>query len=631
MYPAQSGTDAGSERSIYLDEKPLTRPRRFELKGFLSKLWGPPLFVICGQLVLQIVAWGFFAYIQSRGFLPLQFHGIPQAVWYKPLTWLSTQISTVLAWCSSSLFALGIQQSIILQLHGEGMSMARFISSLKIASLSFIRDLKKLKLTALSLAVIAATGAQTAGWSNLITPQVLEFESFITGQELDLSNTLLQSTLTGASYDFCVFNSSNLPALTVGQTESGYAAVNQDLDFAASVILLGQSFVSSTGGILPLTFVDVPSGSSFPDTTTLPVALKIYGVLPSGLSADYSITQQGYTADVSCTFQDLTSDSTPSLKVETNPLEDENGNQSPISSVTMSSDCDGPVFPDGTPFNSQTVDTSLSDGSGSILMIACGGSGQSYSTADILRGGLYDFIQTTVCTLTPKISKVSVDYSYENSPNSTIIDTQTLSGGSPDLEGPAGLSAVTTIYNMMYFSQGGQTNIVGDQWRSLILNGNLGDAASILPVMADYIRGVTEYSGSVFRACLSVTGQDAPFLAAGVPDTLTIPTTKGSFDTQFVGWEISTSTSWVQIPGTLIAIATIYIVLAAVARHAGDQEGKAFDPANTLDLVSASAIGGLGNIFTGTEEDRVKEAEGAHVVLEDIEGRGPALQAISKV
>ncbi|KAJ7809508.1 hypothetical protein B0H13DRAFT_2385208 [Mycena leptocephala] len=447
-----------------------------------------------------------------------------------------------------------------------------------------------------------------------------------------------------------VFNSSNLPAFTVGQTESGYAAVNQDLDFPASVILLGQSFVSSTGGILPLTFVDVPSGSSFPDRTRFLWPSKFTAsfpaVFPLTIPLLSRVSREGYTADVSCTFQNLTSDSTPSLKVETNPLEDEDGNQSPISSVTMSSDCDGPVFPDGTPFNSQTVDTSLGDGSGSILMIACGGSGQSY-TLIFSGAGLYDFIQTTVCTLTPKITKVSVDYSYENSPNSTIIDTQTLSGGSPDLDGPAGLSAVTTIYNMMYFSQGGQTNIVGDQWRSLILNGNLGDAASILPVMADYIRGVTEYSGSVrlaftlpmplqvsfqvFRACLSVTGQDAPFLAAGVPDTLTIPTTKGNFDTQFVGWEISTSTSWVQIPGTLIAIATIYIVFAAVARHAGDQEGKAFDPANTLDLVSASAIGGLRNIFAGTEEDRDKEAEGVHVVLEDIEGRGPALQAISKV
>jgi hypothetical protein len=133
-------------------------------------------------------------------------------------------------------------------------------------------------------------------------------------------------------------------------------------------------------------------------------------------------------------------------------------------------------------------------------------------------------------------------------------------------------------------------------------------------------------SSQVFRACLSVTGEDAPFLAAGVPNTLTIPVGKGSFDTEFLGWEISITTSLVQIPGTLIAIATIYIVLAAVARHSGDQKGKAFDPANTLDLVSASAIGGLRDVFTGTEEDRVKESEAIHIVLEDVEGRGPMFQ-----
>jgi hypothetical protein len=96
-----------------------------------------------------------------------------------------------------------------------------------------------------------------------------------------------------------------------------------------------------------------------------------------------------------------------------------------------------------------------------------------------------------VCTLTPKITKVLVNYSNGNSSddsynngflNSTVIDTQTLSGGSPDLDGPASLSAVATIYNMMQFSQGKTTNIVGDQLTSLILNSNLGDDA-ILPAM----------------------------------------------------------------------------------------------------------------------------------------------------
>ncbi|KAF8153590.1 hypothetical protein K438DRAFT_2026700, partial [Mycena galopus ATCC 62051] len=626
MYPVQPST------STYdLTEKPLARPRKFELKCFLSKLWGPPLFVICGQLVLQVVSWGFFAYIQSRGLLPLRDTNTLED-WYKPITWLCTQISAGLAAFSCYLFALAIQQSITLQLHGEGMAMPKFIGSLQIARRSFICDLKKLKLTAFSLVVIAATGAQTAGWSNLITPQLLDFTSSITGQELDLSSTLLQTMLTGASYKSCVFDSSNNPAFVVGQTESGYAAVNENLNLPVSLTLLGQSFFTSTGGILPLTLVDVPTSSSFPNNTTLPAAFSIPGVLPSALSSEYSITQQGYTADVSCTFQNLTGDSTSSLQFEKTPLEDEDGNDQLISSVIMSSDCNGPMLPNGTPFNSQTVDTFVGNGSGSVLMVACGGSGQSY-TLIFVGAGIYDFIQTMVCTLTPKITKVSVDYSYDDdSPNSTTIEIGKYYGGSPDLDGPAGLSAVTTIYNMMHFSQGEQTNVVGDQLYSSILN-NLDDPASILPVMEDYIRGVTEYSGSVFRACLSVTGQDAPFLAAGVPQTLTIPTSKGSFDIEFVGWEISTSTSWVQIPGTLIAIATIYIVLAAVARHAGDQKGKAFDPANALDLVSASAIGGLSDIFTGTREARVKEAEGVQVVLEDIEGRGLALQgrAVAKV
>lgn len=123
-----------------------------------------------------------------------------------------------------SLFALGIQQSITLQLHGEGMPMPKFILSIQIARRSFIGDLKKLKLTALSLAVMLVTGAQTAGfvhcsfsvyphihglrWSNLITPQFLDFESSITGRELDLSSTLLQSSLPDPVHKKCVFDNS---------------------------------------------------------------------------------------------------------------------------------------------------------------------------------------------------------------------------------------------------------------------------------------------------------------------------------------------------------------------------------------------------------------------------------------
>lgn len=85
--------------------------------------------------------------------------------------------------------------------------------------------------------------------------------------------------------------------------------------------------------------------------------------------------------------------------------------------------------------------------------------------------GLYDFMNTTVCSFTPKITNVRADYSYEFSNGTMLSDnvnTTTLPGGIPDLNGPAGMSAVTTMYNMVAFSQGLDSNIVGDQLTSVL-------------------------------------------------------------------------------------------------------------------------------------------------------------------
>ena len=78
-----------------------------------------------------------------------------------------------------------------------------------------------------------------------------------------------------------------------------------------------------------------------------------------------------------------------------------------------------------------------------------------------------------VCTVTPQITNVLVDYTYDFS--GETISTRTLRGGVPDVDGPPGLSAIMTMYNMMAFSQAIQTNIVGDQLKSVVqdVNGTL--------------------------------------------------------------------------------------------------------------------------------------------------------------
>ncbi|KAJ7859796.1 hypothetical protein B0H14DRAFT_3446431 [Mycena olivaceomarginata] len=128
----------------------------------------------------------------------------------------------------------------------------------------------------------------------------------------------------------------------------------------------------------------------------------------------------------------------------------------------------------------------------------------------------------------------------------------------------------------------------------------------------EYIRGVAEYSASVFRACLTVK---KGIFADGVPTGMRI-LSEGVLHGKIVGWRrLTASTFYVMIPGTIVAIATIFIVLVTLSNHAGDPEGDPFDPADPMHHVSVSAAGGLTNVFTGTKETDIRAAESVKVVL----------------
>jgi hypothetical protein len=81
---------------------------------------------------------------------------------------------------------------------------------------------------------------------------------------------------------------------------------------------------------------------------------------------------------------------------------------------------------------------------------------------------MYKFLRTTVCTLSPKIINVEVHYS-------DVINTRTRPGVTVvDVGSPPTLSAVTTLYDMIYFSQAFAGNSMADKLRSLIqeIDGN---------------------------------------------------------------------------------------------------------------------------------------------------------------
>jgi hypothetical protein len=71
------------------------------------------------------------------------------------------------------------------------------------------------------------------------------------------------------------------------------------------------------------------------------------------------------------------------------------------------------------------------------------------------------------------------------------------------------------------------------------------------------------------------------------------------------------------------------VVLAATALHAGTKNASAevFNPLDPMQLMAATAAGGLGGTLGGAGDKHLtfQSMENVHVVLEHIPGRGVAL------
>ncbi|KAJ6525042.1 hypothetical protein DFH09DRAFT_1329148 [Mycena vulgaris] len=585
--------------------------RKLLLQGFLSKLMGWPALVICGQFILQAGAWGFLALLQSRRGIPLPYrwaswaHANPHIV-----DWITTVIATILAFFTTALFSLGVRKSTALHLHGDGMSLAAFIASIKISTRSLIldRDSRRRKLALMSIVIFILTGGvQTAGWKALITPYAIDVFGPLAGYEIDLSSPLLGQLQNNEALDDCVQNSTSQSAFIVGQTDSGYAAAKGVLSIPATFTVMDHTVNLSTAGILPLTLKSRNSSTWFPNTMTIPATVKSVLNLPNGLDSWYSLTQQGFTADVSCKYWDPTDASVPSILIDNTTVKNWNSAQM-ADNITFSdlrSDCEVDYR---VAFSNWSRAYTLGDQPNYLLMIACPSQDNYKLIFNAHPGGIYGFINTTVCTLSPKITNVEVYYTK-------FINTVTRPGAKlADVGGPLTLSAVETLYNMVFFSQSSASNGMGDKLRSLIeeVDGVDFTRATTMRLTEEYIRGVTEYSASVFRACLSA---NEGFLDA-LPSRMNV-STEGTFHSDTVGWiHASPGTFLELIPGTLMAIFAIYAVVTTLAYHPVNSKDEPFDPSDPMHLMAASAAGHLNKVFTGTKKENilaVEEANGKYI------------------
>ncbi|KAJ7133154.1 hypothetical protein C8R44DRAFT_977440 [Mycena epipterygia] len=586
---------------------------RFDIEAFLSKLKGWPAIVIGGHLIIQAVAWTFFSTVQSSKGIALP---PSSANWANnnshAVTLISTAIATALATCSSYLFSLGLRRSLALHLHRDGMSLAAFTASVKISSRSLVLDPRRRRWSATSIILFILTLIQTSGFNTLIRPVGIVIELDTHGTEIDLASSALKQMQDSGELDSCMINSSTLIPFIPGQTESGYAAVKGATFLPASITVMDQTFDPSTAGILSLTRDVTSARAWFGGNTSIPGTLQTIVDPPIGVSQYYVMKQQAFTANVHCEFQDL-SDTGVNLQTDTVETWSTGVQSRNVTYTQLTSDCavgDNPRlnftygYTAGTPANASY-----------ILMVACESEGNY--TLIFQSAGRYNFMKTTVCTVSPKISQVMVNYTDADVFSGTI-ETETLQPTDAVVDGPASLSAMNTIGNMLFFSQAMDSNIMGDQLNSLLREADLDNYqdADVLSFTAQYITAVIEYSGTVFRACLSATT-----FPDGLPSNITTEAI-GTFYTDTAGWlPASLTTFWVLLPGTLVALTTIFIVLSAVAQHCGEPAMEPFDPFNVVHLLAAA--GGLHDVFTGIEEKDIKAVEDVNIVLLSSPGRAP--------
>ncbi|KAK6966793.1 hypothetical protein R3P38DRAFT_3512190 [Favolaschia claudopus] len=626
------------------ETKPLHRPKHTIAVCPARLMYWLPAFtrlqrmILFGHFALQLTAWTLFGLIWSKQIitipLPDFFHDVQS--WYKPLTFFVTAISSGLALFSTLLFSLAVRQWISSQLRTDrGLRLTTFLRSMHLASHSLILDRGQhgLWMTA-SIIVIILIALQPAGWNTLLTPQLFDLDNKVSSKEIDLANPRLDLYLHNGSLDACALDNSVLVGLAIGETESGFSAARGAQNLPSSLSIANFIFNTSTAGILPLSFQDIPTSSAFDNATIIPHSISGPGI---GIPRSLSMVQQGFTADVSCKFQPLTNTTSPSLTITTlSPHE-----TSAPTQYNISSDCPMPINL-GNTTRASTYALAERD-AGYLLMIACANDA-SYTLIFIGGGDQYAYLNSTVCTFTPKITNVRVDYHYLPSASSNTtgnfparIDTTPLPSGIPDfIGGPAGISALATVYEMIRFAQGEEMNVVGDQLIGVLESvdgeGFVEDGEGVLRAMEEYLRGVAEYSGTLLRACLS-SHKTSGIFADGIPQEMTTPTTGGELRTYFFGWALTPSTVWILVPGALIALASIALVLCSAAADVrlSPEDSGLFDPVDAFELIRASAVGGLAGVFKlGSEDGSGAITKGeppgdVRVVLEMIPGRGMAL------
>jgi len=143
-------------------------------------------------------------------------------------------------------------------------------------------------------------------------------------------------------------------------------------------------------------------------------------------------------------------------------------------------------------------------------------------------------------------------------------------------------------------------------------------------VIADYIRGVLELSGTLLRTAYAQEGNGLfPNGASTAPANMQV-TTNGSHLVTTIGWHQDARTSaGILVAPTFVSLMSMILIIVTLIkrrRHPEPRTNHYFDPGDILHIMSASTAGGLANKLPSLDEKKVKNSDNMRIALAPVDG-----------
>ncbi|KAG1883592.1 hypothetical protein F4604DRAFT_1677355 [Suillus subluteus] len=560
------------------------------------------------------LCWAFMIIVWHQEYVILPDHVVDLITRYPTvLTLISTVISTILSVTTTALLSFAVKKAINHYIT-RPISLVELHTAIALTKPQPLLRWNHYKLSFFTLIFVCLVALLNSSWTTLLLPTPLLWPVPIEGRELYLSSNAfdvklgLDTTKSGNyqnGYDILDIMSS------MSGTSASRSAVagGSDSVFAFNGVL----YNISSSGILPA--VEDYAGTSLHPGG---IGLEYYGGKVAvntsvvedrghfGLTRNYTVTQRGLSAIITCS--DLSD-----LDPNEFSLNFTSTNSSNTTWWQGTASC-----PLGT--GSGYWSTEENDSIGFLGIIVCPTpvfvNGNVTSFDILLQGmGQYNFLDATVCKVAPYATSFDVTYSQAM----ISVDQHPLRPIQPlQYNVTAFISFV--VSGLTSSSQTTYSNPLGQLLRLSRLN----TTSSVNETLANYFRGIIEFSATYLRCAYSAEGASTNSTMQDLYSNAEafIPL-NGTMHILTYGWDRKRPT-YIYILCVFVVIWTVTVsaaVYSLIQERTHPRTGPTFDASNPVHLMMASSAGGL-ETLAGFEDNGALANERARVRL--LDGRGVA-------